>query len=1149
MTTDPSRIQRQATQPDASVWVGASAGTGKTKVLTDRVLRLLLPQQNSEGTRPERVLCLTYTKAAASEMGLRIARTLSRWATATHEDLADALYQLLGRPALSDEEDAARRLFARVIDTPGGLKIMTIHAFCGSVLGRFPLEAGLPPHFTQLQDGEAASLLAQARDEVLLRVQAQPETSEGRALNDLAAEQNDEQFSALLRGLTSERHQLKALLKKYESAEKFYESLCACLGTGPQETEESVRLAGCADSGFASASLWECCTLLATGGKKDSERGLAMQAWLELDVHDRAARLDDWTCAFLTQKGEPLKNPLSKKLAEARPDLDQVMRAEAERLILLSGRIKACRAARLTRHLVLLGHAIAQTYEALKERRAALDFDDLIHRTRDLLRQPGIAGWVLYKLDGGLDHILIDEAQDTNPEQWDIVRALTGDFFAGESARGLARTLFVVGDEKQSIYSFQRAAPEQFAAQRDFYRAAVKGAGLGWADVALNVSFRSVSPVLRFVDAVFAEDAARKGLGDTQIRHESFREGHAGLVEIWPLFRVAAPEGREAWTPAVSVQTSRKAMVLLADHIAATVAEWFVRGERLHSQDRPVQAGDILVLVRRRSAFVAHLIRAFKKYKVPVSGIDRMVLSAQLAVQDLIALAQTALLPEDDLTLACVLKSPFIGYDDAMLEKLAFSREKGETLWSALRRSDDRGTLRWLDDRIARAGIDRPYEFFSAALNAPCPGDTVSGLHAISARLGDEALDPLSELLNQALAYEGRGTASLQLFLLDHHASETEIKREQEEAGGKVRIMTVHASKGLQAPIVFLPDTVLSGSPEKSDKRLIWPDKSGLGVPLWSPRQADAPPAFSVAMARVRSREEEEYRRLLYVAMTRAEDRLYISGWEGRNRAREGSWYHLMRRAFGRLDDASAEEFSGPDGLETEEEPHIMLRLENAQGAAVKAKPVPAAISETVDMAFYPWALGPPAEEPDPPRPLTPSRPSGTAPAARSPLGEGADAYHFRRGLVTHRLLQILPDMDRSLWGEAARGFAAQAVHGLPASVQDDIVRETLAVLDHPDYAPLFGPGSQAEVPLTGFAGGRLVSGQIDRLYVTEDSVWIVDYKTNRPPPDTADGIPDSYRNQLKAYKTVLSAIYPALKVRTFLLWTDGARLMELALD
>jgi ATP-dependent helicase/nuclease subunit A len=1143
---DPSVRQRRAANPETSVWVGASAGTGKTKVLTDRVLRLMLPRDSgAPGTDPHRILCLTYTKAAASEMALRINKILSAWATIDDERLDRALMDLLGRRAELPETDAARRLFARVVDAPGGLKIMTIHSFCQSVLGRFPLEAGLPPRFRAMEEDEASALLTLARDRVLARAQSRPNSDEGRALEQLAAEQNEDQFNALLRALTSERHQLQHHLDKLETMDGFYTGLCQTLAVDPAHTPDELGHSACGDAAFAATELWQACRHLASGSKTDRERSLAMQLWLEYEQGVRASSFPQWSNLFLTREGEPRKALMTKALIDAQPHLGRAMREEAERLLALAEQVNACRLAGLTRDLVILGRAITHEYQALKDRRAALDFDDLIHRTLDLLNRD-MAAWVMYKLDGGIDHMLIDEAQDTNPEQWRIAERLTQEFFAGEGARNRIRTLFVVGDVKQSIYSFQRADPRKFLTMQQEFRAKIEQSGLSWDEVPLNTSFRSTSSVLRLVDRVFHPEEAKKGLGPDPVHHESWRTGQAGHVELWPLFKVAPPEKTDLWTPALDIRTSRKASALLADHIASTITGWLENGEILPSRDRPVQPGDILVLVRRRSGFVTALIRALKHKAIPVSGIDRMVLNDQMAVQDLLAVAQAALLPEDDLTLACVLKSPFVGWDDARLEAVALGRQKGESLWDAVR-DRDADTARWLSVQISQASSAHPYEFFSSLLQGPCPADPVSGLHAISARLGDEALDPLTEFLNQALAFEADHIAALQLFLKWQTEGEKQIKREQEEAGGKVRIMTVHASKGLQAPIVFLPDTLRSAqSAGGSARRLLWPDKTALNVPLWSPRKGIESQTYRDALARVEEREDEEYRRLLYVAMTRAEDRLYVCGAQGRNAPRPGSWYDLIAAAFQQDNDAERFPFLGPEGLEAEG-PFEALRLSNRQTSApeaakhVQASPLPLDLSST----SYHWVYAQPGEEPHPPRPLTPSRPSGLEPAARSPL-QTTDAYRFRRGLVTHRLLQILPDLPDQTRQTAAERFAAQAVHGLPEDVQADIVRETLAILRDPAYAALFGPLSLAEVPITGFVGGRLVSGQIDRLLIEGTAISIVDYKTNRPPPASEADVPDPYRRQLRAYADTLAEIYPGRAIHTFLLWTDGARLMEI---
>jgi ATP-dependent helicase/nuclease subunit A len=1142
---NPTARQRGAADPAASVWVSASAGTGKTKVLTDRTLRLLLPRPDGQrGSEPHRILCLTYTKAAASEMALRIGRTLSAWATIDDEKLDEALYELLGRPANDAETQAARRLFARVVDAPGGLKIMTIHSFCQSVLGRFPLEAGLTPHFTTLEDADARALLTRARDAVLTTAQQRPDTPEGAALVRLAAEQTEEQFSHLLKTITAERHQLEGIVRRLETAEGFYAALCAALSIAPGDTEESVYAAVCDEAGFDADALWAACRHLATGLKTDQERGIKMQAWLELDRAGRIQNFESWQRAFLTKDKQPFKKMMTNALQQAEPALDDALYMEADRIVQAIDHLNACRSARLTHDLVILGRAIAAEYQALKDRQAALDFDDLIQRTLKLLQQSDMARWVLFKLDGGLDHILIDEAQDTNPEQWQIVEALTEEFFAGAGGRDDIRTLFTVGDEKQSIYSFQRAAPEKFAAQRLHYKTKVEAAALQWADVPLNTSFRSAPAVLDFVDAVFDPPAAKHGLGEAPVRHLSYRHGHAGLVELWPLFKVAPPDKSDPWQPARAIRSSRKAAALLAGHMAETIGDWIKNGEMLPSRGRPIQAGDILILVRRRSAFVGHLIRALKKHNVAVSGVDRMVLNDQLPVQDLLSVAQAALLPEDDLSLACVLKSPFIGFDDARLEALALSRQSGETLWDALRGSHEQTALAWMQKQIGHAGTDHPYEFFSRLLQSPCPGDATSGLHAIDARMGDEALDPLNEFLNRAMAFERTSIAALQLFLLAQTQGQTEIKREQEEAGGKVRIMTVHASKGLQAPVVFLPDTVPGRNAMQN--RLLWPDKTKLDVPLWSPRKDNDSGAYRAALAAVEDREAQEYRRLLYVAMTRAEDRLYIAGYEGRNAVPDDSWYKLAENAFGLFPEAQTVDAPVPDEVEADAWP--IRRLTNGQNAAPKADSgADAAIPLPDDpRAAWPWAHRPAPAEPQPPRPLTPSRPSEPEPAARSPL-DPADTYRFRRGLLTHRLLQTLPLLPDAVREDAALRFAALPAHDLPPEVQRQIVAETLAVLRHPDFAPLFGPGSQAEVPVTGYVNGQMVSGQIDRLLVTGDSLWIVDYKTNRPPPRDAGGIPAAYRRQLKAYADTLREIYPGRLIRTFLLWTDGARLMEVS--
>ncbi|MCB9987983.1 MAG: double-strand break repair helicase AddA [Rhodospirillales bacterium] len=1147
---DPTVKQRNAANPHASVWVGASAGTGKTKVLVDRLLRLLLPRQDGrDGTLPHRILCLTFTKAAASEMALRINTILSQWAVISTDDsgtdqkgLRTQLQELLGYEPSSDDIIAARRLFAQVVDTPGGLKIMTIHSFCQSVLGRFPLEAGLPPHFTVIDERQARELLITARDHMLRTARKNEDIPESPAFRMLATTQNESQFMSLLGHLTGERLLLEKELPGADddlSLSAFHTKICALLDIESDADEDKILAAACKSDSFDESGLRSACAALATGtAASDQPKGIALQSWLDSSPHTRRENWKSYSALYLKSDGAPYKKLITGKPAQNFPEAEPALQAESLRIFDIQDKLRAVRCAADTRNLFILGRSILQAYQSAKERLAALDYDDLILRTLALLQKPDSAPWVLYKLDGGLDHVLIDEAQDTNPEQWQIISTLCDDFFSGNSAHDdIERTLFTVGDKKQSIYSFQRAAPQEFDRMKHHFATQIEAAAQKFTPETLNISFRSTKTVLRLVDTVFAMDPARQGMENESPEHISFRTGQAGLVELWPLFTLEDIPEEPPWTPPTTIVESRGPGAQLAEHIGTTIARWLDNKDILESAGRPVIPGDIMILVRTRTAFVGQLVRALKTRKIPVSGIDRMVLGEQLAVMDLLALARFALLPDDDLTLACILKSPLIGWTEDQLYEIAIDRQN-QSLWQTLGEKGPPKLVDWLQTLIFNAAADHPYEFFSRVLQQPCPADPVSGLRAIIKRLGIDAQDPLDEFLNAALAFERDHIPALQDFLVWQQKEDIVIKREMEEAGNHVRIMTIHAAKGLQAPIVFLPDTIRTHA-SKRTPRLLWPDKSGLRLPLWSARSADDPALYQSARKKVEDRLDEEYRRLLYVAMTRAEERLYIAGYCGRTKPIDDSWYNYVSAGFTALGDTETIEFGSQTAL------RITDPRTRDPDRAEKSQKTPQEISGP--LPAMPWMTAPPPEEPDPPRPLTPSRPSEEQPAAQSPLSR-QDTYRFRRGNITHLLLQILPDLPVEKREATAAAYIDRQAGDLPDSVRRDVVRETMAILSHPDYAPLFGPGSQAEIPVTGYVNGRLVSGQIDRILVTKDAIWIIDYKTNRPPPTEEQAIPALYRQQMKSYRDIVANIYDDRPVRCFLLWTDGPHLMEVNL-
>ena len=964
--------------------------------------------------------------------------------------------------------------------------------------------------------------------------------------------------------LVHNRARFTQALNAYGGAEGLVTRLYGMLEVSPDEDAESIKEAGVSEGALDAAALDVIAEALAAGTQSEQARAVELRAWLTADLARRAETFEGYLKLFLTGEGELRKRLLTKGAQAARPAALAAMEAEGRRLQALRARINAAQVARANAAFLRIGAAILSAFARLKAGRAALDYDDIILKARDLLARSGAAAWVLYKLDGGLDHILIDEAQDTNPEQWQVVRSLCEEFFAGEGGRPELRTVFVVGDAKQSIYSFQRADPDEFAAMRAHFERRVLAANHRWEPVELGVSFRSTAAVLQAVDSVFAEADAADGVvfGEDHLRHIAVRGTQPGLVELWPAAAPVVVGDETPWRLPLEVTGETPARARLARLVASAIHHWTVSPAAagdpdtilVSRQGRRIQPGDVLVLVRRRNAFFEELVRDLKALDVPVAGVDRMVLSDQLAVMDLIALGQVMLLPEDDLTLACVLKGPFFGFDEEQL--FALAHERPGNLWDALRRAASgadalpavTAAYEGLRDLLARADFTPPYEFYGEVLGRR------GGRRQILERLGPEALDAIEEFLNQALFYEQEHLPSLQGFLHWLESGAQEVKRDMEHGDNAVRVMTVHGAKGLQAPIVILPDTLQT---PRGHESLLWLEVEER-LPLWAVRSEFDAAAASRARATARSLQEQEYRRLLYVAMTRAEDRLYVTGWHTRTAAPEGCWYNLVARALSKDPKAEAFPFDLPERL------GLPLEEGGWQGdawrlvsAAATPEPEEAGSEpglgevETEEKRQLPaWAIEPAPQEPRPPRPLMPSRPSDPAPRLRSPLGP-QEGPRFRRGRLIHKLLQYLPEIPERDRPAAARRLVLGELASGEAVDLEEIVGETLAVLAHPDFAELFGPGSRAEVPIVGLldkdAGSQVISGQVDRLVLRADRLRIIDFKTNRPVPRNETEVPAIYLRQLAAYRAILSKIYPEKSIDCSLLWTDAPRLMQIS--
>jgi ATP-dependent helicase/nuclease subunit A len=1121
--------QRAASDPAVSAFVAASAGSGKTKLLTDRLLRLMLA-----GTRPERILCLTYTKAAAAEMTIRLNRRLGEWVAMPDAKL-DAQLQSLAVPPTPATRIQARKLFADVLDIPGGMRIGTIHAFCQSILRRFPLEAGLSPHFMLEDEVDAAARLRESREQTL----ASPAHRD--AIFALAAEANEQDFAKLTASLTAGENDLPGLLHQFKQA-GIRAMQAAALDAGDQHHEEILRAAMAWErEQHLRVTLSRIASAGTNKGRKWAEDRLI---WLAHEAENRFLTWVEWVESHFTTTGtrRKMETYTGKALAAEQEFLHAEIDLEHARIEAIEEKRTAAKLAALNAQLLSLLAPILTGDSAAKRERASVSYGDLIAMTGELLKDPG-AAWVLYKLDGGIEHLLLDEVQDTAPAQWRIAEAIAEEFFAGQGASTEPRSIFAVGDPKQSIFSFQGADLISFEAYRDKFRNRVQAAGANWLDGELSVSFRSTAPILNLVDAVFAAGLAQAGVSaGASLTHGVSRQGQAGGVTLWPLTEAEPAPELPAWAVPEDYATELSAKSVLAGQIAQHIKTRLDSGETLPSRARAVTPGDFLILVRHRDELVTAITRALKELRIPVAGLDRMVLTEQQAVSDLLALCDILLLPEDDLAFAQYLASPLGGLSDASLMELAIGRG-ASPLHTALaaaagQRPDWSTAFEFFHTLRNRADFISPYALLAEALGP------LGGRARLLQRLGPDAAEPIDELLAEALAFARREPGALQNFVFFLRQSGAQIKREADAGGDVVRIMTVHGAKGLQAPIVILPDTTGIPNPRET---LFWlrpPQQPDTSVPIFCPRKDLRSQAIKDAVLQNKTAQMEEQNRLLYVALTRAEDELIVCGAAPKRTPPEHCWYAAVTQGFDRLGVAPEADgqriFAVPQSAQPD-------RIKTA-GALAATAPMPAWAGRAPD-----WRATPPAPETTRPEPLAPSR--NTEDEARlavmaSPLGEArgqlrqARADALAKGRMVHALLQHLPDIPNPERAKLAAAYIAEAAPALTEAARAEIRDSVIKILEDPELHLLFEPGSRAEAPITGVVGDVEIGGLIDRLAVGPSKILVADFKTDRQPPANPNAIPPAYLRQLAAYRALLAQIYPAHAIQCVLIWTETARPM-----
>jgi ATP-dependent helicase/nuclease subunit A len=1107
--------QARASAPDAHVWLSASAGTGKTQVLAARVFRLLL-----RGTDPGAILCLTFTKAGAAEMAGRISQRLAAWVRMPRPALFSDL-EALGEAPDDAMVAAARTLFAKVLDAPGGgIRIQTIHGFCQGLLAAFPIEAGLVPGFRPLEAREESLLAREALAEMLVAASERDIAIVG-ALSLRLGEGEAENF---LRACARAPDAMAALPS--EIAPFLRGAMDLPLG----DIDEEIAGA-CDDCAFDHETLDAVGGLNAAWGTKGGvERARLVSAWLDRAPAERAATLHDLHKVWAKADGDV--RSFGKGQAPQHPDYAELAGGLYETCAaLLSMRTRAAYADLLADALSV-GRDYAAAYALAKRRVGAVDFDDLIRATVDLFDQPGMGEWIRYKLDQVTEHVLIDEAQDTNAHQWRIVRALADEFFAGQGAHAPnTRTLFTVGDQKQAIFGFQGTDPRNFeAAELYFSRRAQEALGDGatspeerglpMAQLSLTQSFRSTRPVLEFVDAAIGVIGA-PAMGAAEVDTHASEVPGPGAVELWPpVVTGGSDEDAEGWVP--------DATRALAANIARQVKAWLYGPTplMLDSKGRALRPEDVMILVKRRGELASLVVARLYAEGVPVAGVDRLRLNAPLSVQDLLAAIRFVLQPGDDLSLASLLVSPLIGWTQD--ELMAAAPRGSGSLWQHLSRTQPRERLAPLLEILSRADIATPYRFLEEMLSGP-----LGGRRKLLRRLGQEARDPIEELLNAALDFESASTPSLQRFLDWFDRGDVEIVRDPSAPLDAVRVMTTHGAKGLQAPLVILADA--TADPSRTPARVLkWaPEGVELPFPIFRPRGAERGGTLGEVIEAAERRELEEHWRLFYVAATRAEERLVIAGALGpmaKGVPPEQSWYAAADRAFAALQIDPAEDIRTFGGRERQK-PVALQRGPAKTSAAAEAVPD--------------WARRAAPEEAQPPRPLAPSSLGDDAVA--DPPPSPAMRAAAERGRLIHALFERLPAVPMDERGAAAERWLAGAGGVVDATVRAEIAATVVAVLADPAHADLFGPQSLAEAPIAAVVGnGVVVSGTVDRLLVTDSHVRVVDFKTGRQTPAGLADVPSYHLRQMAAYVHALAVIFPDRTIEAALLYTSGPVLFDL---
>ena len=751
--------------------------------------------------------------------------------------------------------------------------------------------------------------------------------------------------------------------------------------------------------------------------------------------------------------------------------------------------------------LCKLAKIFLDKYDLYKQQNSLLDYDDLIYLTQNLLTDNHAKDWVMRKLDGGIDHLLVDEAQDTSPEQWNIINAIIAELYLSTKEQ---KTVFVVGDEKQSIFSFQGANLSSFDHFNQSLSNKLSNANRDFKNITLEWSYRSTKEIIDIVYLIFEQikNTTPQLFTSENFKILPFRDSHKGRVEIWPLI-IGEKDQRQFWSLPQEQNNYQSTQQLLAQQIASFIKNQIVSKRILHATNLPVKEADFMILVRKRDELVFEIINCLKNSGLQIEDIDRVTLDKSLSVLDLISVGKFVLLPQDDLNLASLLKSPIIGMSEEQLQSLAISRGKN-SIWVYLSNLPEYRTLyEKLCYFLQIYKISNCGNFF--LLIADC----LDIRKILLACNGSDSNDLINELIYLSSNYSNNVDSSLQSFIYWFENNSIEIKRNF-ESSNKIRVMTVHASKGLQAPIVILCDTT---SLPTNKNKFIWTEEGEIFSIIQS---SNSPEFFKDLKEQEQQKELQEYIRLLYVAMTRAEDHLVICGHHSSNKLPENCWYELISRTL------SLHGKQGEDNIiiyQTNDEKINQLININSTETIMQS-----CGNKTIDWFFDEGLISK----------ITCSSKKNYA--SLSPL---IPNNYLEYGKIFHKILE---DVSR------INNFSLLKDHPLikklPIELQGKIQNNIIKLLNNKEFMALEGQELIAEMPLGTNLRGEVKIGRVDLVAINKDQITIIDYKSDASPPQNTLLVKEFYIDQINFYRHIMQKIYPHSKIICKILWLENSCFM-----